>query len=190
MLQGCPLILQSDNGKEFVAAVIKELKELFPDCKIVNCRPRHPQSQGSVERANQDVEKMMTQWMNDNNSRKWSIGCHVAQFQKNNRYYRSLRCKKSTLLLRYGQKCRVGLSDLPIQKELIDKLSTEEELDEALNSITIQNTANSSKSYATPNKTELIMSLVSSQTDLLLTNLKQQIRLLVLQNRRWLIKQF
>ena len=40
LLQGAPLILQSDNGKEFVAKVIHELKLLWPKCKLVNGSPR------------------------------------------------------------------------------------------------------------------------------------------------------
>ncbi|CAB4383228.1 unnamed protein product [Rhizophagus irregularis] len=41
-----PTILQSDNGKEFCAGVIKELIEMWPTVKIINGHPRHPQSQG------------------------------------------------------------------------------------------------------------------------------------------------
>jgi hypothetical protein len=44
------MILQSDNGREFTANIITELKSLWPDLKIVHGRPRHPQSQHSVER--------------------------------------------------------------------------------------------------------------------------------------------
>ena len=40
---GSPLtILQSNNGKEFVAQVIKELIALWPSVKIINGHPRHP----------------------------------------------------------------------------------------------------------------------------------------------------
>jgi len=42
-------ILQSDNGKEFTANVIKDLKITWPGLLIINGRPRHPQSQGLVE---------------------------------------------------------------------------------------------------------------------------------------------
>ncbi|XP_060863651.1 KRAB-A domain-containing protein 2-like [Metopolophium dirhodum] len=56
---GAPSILQSDNGREFVNCVIDELKQLWPECVIIHGRPRHPQSQGSIERANQDVEHML-----------------------------------------------------------------------------------------------------------------------------------
>jgi hypothetical protein len=58
--QGCPLILQHDNGKEFCNRVIKRLKGLWPECIIVRGRPRHPQTQGSIERANKDVSPMVS----------------------------------------------------------------------------------------------------------------------------------
>ncbi len=43
---GAPKILQSDNGREFVAEVILELKKIWPSMLIINGRARHPQSQG------------------------------------------------------------------------------------------------------------------------------------------------
>jgi hypothetical protein len=56
---GAPVILQSDNGREFVAKVIQELGEMWKGLKIVHGRARHPQSQGSVERCNQDVKQLI-----------------------------------------------------------------------------------------------------------------------------------
>ena len=44
LLFGAPAILQSDNGSEFTAQVITELKELWPQLIIVPGKPRHPQS--------------------------------------------------------------------------------------------------------------------------------------------------
>lgn len=52
LMQGAPMILQSDNGSEFIASIIHDLKDLWPTCHIVHGRARHPQSQGSVERGN------------------------------------------------------------------------------------------------------------------------------------------
>jgi hypothetical protein len=63
---GVPDILQSDNGGEFVAEIVTSLNQIWPDMKIVHGRPRHPQSQGSVERANGDIETMLALWMRDN----------------------------------------------------------------------------------------------------------------------------
>jgi hypothetical protein len=68
LMQGPPVTLQSDNGREFVAQVIEELMKLWKDCIIVHGSPRHPQSQGSIERANADVESMVLQWMDDHNT--------------------------------------------------------------------------------------------------------------------------
>ncbi|GBL80571.1 SCAN domain-containing protein 3 [Araneus ventricosus] len=55
-LIGAPSILQYDNGREFANNVVTSLKEFWPALKIVHGKPRHSQSQGSVERAKQDIE--------------------------------------------------------------------------------------------------------------------------------------
>ena len=65
-LFGAPHILQSDNGREFTAL----LKLMWPELVIVHGKPRHPQSQGSVERSNGDIHDMLTAWMRDNESKK------------------------------------------------------------------------------------------------------------------------
>ncbi|KAK4880969.1 hypothetical protein RN001_004288 [Aquatica leii] len=49
------------SGK--LAVSTEEIVSNWPDCKIVHGRPRHPESQGSVERSNQDVENMLRSWM-------------------------------------------------------------------------------------------------------------------------------
>jgi len=51
-LFGAPAFLQSDNGREFFNELINSLREMWPDLNIVHGKPRHSQSQGSVERAN------------------------------------------------------------------------------------------------------------------------------------------
>lgn len=49
---GAPVILHSDNGREFVNSIRTELHSMWNDVKIVHGKPRHSQSQGSIERAN------------------------------------------------------------------------------------------------------------------------------------------
>ncbi|CAI6370936.1 unnamed protein product [Macrosiphum euphorbiae] len=80
---GAPAILQSDNGREFVNSTITELHNMWEDVKIVHGKPRHSQSQGSVELANRDVEDMLATWMAENNSRDWPSGLKFIQCQKN-----------------------------------------------------------------------------------------------------------
>ncbi|GBN53228.1 hypothetical protein AVEN_125682-1 [Araneus ventricosus] len=60
-----PSNLHSDNGREFCNEILESATQLWPEIKIVNGKPRHSQSQGSVERANQDIENMITTWMAD-----------------------------------------------------------------------------------------------------------------------------
>ncbi|XP_068224797.1 KRAB-A domain-containing protein 2-like [Palaemon carinicauda] len=67
LLLGAPVIFQSDNGSEFTAQIITELRSLWHELSIVHGKPRHPQSQGSVERANGDIKDMLVAWMADNN---------------------------------------------------------------------------------------------------------------------------
>ncbi|CAI6372620.1 unnamed protein product [Macrosiphum euphorbiae] len=67
---GAPAILQSDNGREFVNKIINELCNMWEDLKIVHGKPRHSQSQGSVERPNQDVENILATWLQDNKTKK------------------------------------------------------------------------------------------------------------------------
>ncbi|XP_031328382.1 KRAB-A domain-containing protein 2-like [Photinus pyralis] len=45
---------------------------MWPQLKIVHGKPHHSQSQGSVERANRDVEEMIRAWMIDNDSTQWN----------------------------------------------------------------------------------------------------------------------
>jgi hypothetical protein len=56
---GVPAILQSDNGREFRNQTITALNDIWPDMKFVHGRARHPQSQGSTERANGDIKVML-----------------------------------------------------------------------------------------------------------------------------------
>ncbi|XP_068223849.1 KRAB-A domain-containing protein 2-like, partial [Palaemon carinicauda] len=64
---GAPAILQSDNGREFVNAVIAELSTLWPEFKLVTGRPCHPQSQGVGERINGVIQEKLAIWMQENN---------------------------------------------------------------------------------------------------------------------------
>ena len=47
--------------------MIHKVLKKWPDCKMVNGKARHSQSQGSVEQCNRDIENMLMAWMRDNN---------------------------------------------------------------------------------------------------------------------------
>ena len=69
---GPPRILQSDNGREFVAKVIVNLTKTWPGLLIINGRSRHPQSQGLIERGNAGVQQLLRKWLDTNDTTDWS----------------------------------------------------------------------------------------------------------------------
>jgi transposase InsO family protein len=67
---GAPQILHTDNGKEFVN---KDFDEICDRYKIrhVRGRPRHPQTQGQVERFNQTITRKLQTCMFESKSFRW-----------------------------------------------------------------------------------------------------------------------
>jgi len=134
-LFGAPAILQSDNGREFINKIISELCTMWKDLKIVHGKPRHSQSQGSVERANQDIENMLATWLQDNKTKKWSNGLQFVQLMKNRAYHHGT--KHSPYEAMFGTPPKIGLTSSLLPANIIEKLKTEEELQVALDSIEV-----------------------------------------------------
>lgn len=128
-LIGAPAILQSDNGREFSNQVVSNLKIYWPTLKIVHGKPRHSQSQGSVERANQDIENMLTTWMQDNDSDRWSDGLRFVQLMKNRAFHSGI--KRTPYEALFGCKIKVGIS-LPLDDT--HKVESEEDLENVIKS--------------------------------------------------------
>jgi len=158
---GPPMILQSDNGCEFNSAamtsqqrrslqgetstlgncvglpeallikVINEIKLLWPDCRMVRGSPRHSPSNGGVERVNRTINQKLGTWMHETGSTNWSIGCRLMMW----RYITQRHCTVDDLPYRlmFGQLPQVGLSELPLSRELIDTLATETQLNKVCN---------------------------------------------------------
>lgn len=135
LIFGAPCILHSDNGREFVNSVIDELASFWPECKLVHGKPRHSQSQGSVERANQDIEKMLASWMQDNNTTNWSNGLRFVQFMKNRAHHSGI--KQSPYEAMFGTEPRVGLTTSSLPLKVIKEIRDEDALKEALNQINV-----------------------------------------------------
>ncbi len=63
--------------------MVESLQMKWLYMKFVHGRARHPQSQGSVERSNSDIKKMLAGWMRDNKTTKWATGLKFLQLRKN-----------------------------------------------------------------------------------------------------------
>ena len=102
---GAPVVLQADNGGEFTADIIKELTTLWPSLKLVNGRPRHPQSQGCVERANAELKKKVQIWMKKHKSSNWSRGIRFVQWQMNTTHHQTINTKPYNALFGINPRC-------------------------------------------------------------------------------------
>ena len=91
-------------------------------------KPRHSQSQGSVEHANQDVENMIAVWMADNNNNHWSEGLPFVQLSKNLAYHDGIKISPYEAM--FGVPPRRGLVSSCIPRAELDNLETEEDLEE------------------------------------------------------------
>ncbi|XP_055932280.1 KRAB-A domain-containing protein 2-like [Argiope bruennichi] len=121
-----PCILQSDNGREFVNSIIEQLRTYWPELKIVHGKTRHSQCQGSVGRANQDVENMLASWMKDNKTTKWSYGLRFVQFMKNRALHSGI--KQSPYKAMFGIEPRVGMTTSTLPSDIIKTIEDEDEL--------------------------------------------------------------
>ncbi|XP_064120901.1 KRAB-A domain-containing protein 2-like [Macrobrachium nipponense] len=162
LLFGAPAILQSDNGSEFTPHVIRELKDLWPDLIMVHGKPRHLQSQGSVERANGNIKDMFIAWMSDNNTQDWSIGVRFVQNMKNSAYRSGIKLTPYKAMFVCDPK--VGLTSSYLPSEVLERLQTEDDLlalisepteDEvsAHTSPTADTTASTNTTHPTPDPT-------------------------------------
>ena len=124
---GAPHILQSDNGREFVNRTITELVKLWPGLKLVHGRPRHPQSQGSVEKSNDEVHRQLVSWMRDNDSTSWAQGLKFVQFQKNSSHHSRLGMTPCEAV--FGQPTSIGLTSSSLPAEILSLISTEDDLE-------------------------------------------------------------
>ncbi|CAF4470388.1 unnamed protein product, partial [Didymodactylos carnosus] len=121
---GPPHLLHSDNGAEFVAQVIVELKTLFPDMCFIRGRPRHPQSQGCIERANGVLSVALGKWLDKNHSTHWSDGLLPVVYGINTRA--SSTTKTTPYETMFGQQPRSNSDFWKIVKE--NRIEDEDQL--------------------------------------------------------------
>ena len=127
-LIGSPHILQSDNGSEFKNVNLTNMiRELWPGCKVIHGKPRHPESQGSVERVNREIKKVLGALMRKANDNCWVKFIPQAQYSINTSPHSALE-NKSPYRVLFGRDPVKGLEDLGIPDEIAEDIRTEEEL--------------------------------------------------------------
>lgn len=117
--------------KKYIDEVIKEVRHFWPQTRMVNGSPGRSTTQGGVERFNLTMETKLGNWMKDNNSTRWSIGCRIACWRANTQVHTALGGKTPYQML-FGQIPTCGLADGIIDSALLDTLHTEAQLNEVL----------------------------------------------------------
>jgi hypothetical protein len=129
-LLGAPQILQCDNGREFTDRILQEIFVLWPGLTIIHGRPRHPESQGSVERANCDVERMIRAWLldkkNNNKPSGFAMACFEISMKKTSR--RNSTINDIPYKLVFGQDIMTCMDDLSLGEDICGKITDEEEM--------------------------------------------------------------
>jgi len=128
----CPFILHSDNGREYANKIIQNLANMWPGMKLVHGKPRQSESQGSVERSNQDVRDMLVVWMSDNSTKTWSEGLRFIQSKKHRALHSGIRTSPYEAM--FGTVKRIGLGDSPLTEDMYCSTEAEEELEQLFNS--------------------------------------------------------
>ena len=127
-LIGSPHILQSDNGIEFrdinLATMIRDLR---PKCKIIQGKPRHPQSQGSVERINQEIKLVIGSKMGKSNDDCWVKYIPIVQHSINTSPHSTLQGNSSYRIL-FGRVPVKGMENFGIPDEMAGDVTTEERM--------------------------------------------------------------
>ncbi|XP_068245462.1 uncharacterized protein [Palaemon carinicauda] len=118
---------RSDNGREYVNAVIAEHSTLWPELSLVTGRPRHPQSQGAVARLNGVIQDKLAIWMQEYNSKNWSVDLKFVQWQIN--ISRHETRGHSPFKVTFGQEPQVGLGSSVLPRSPLNEIATEEDLE-------------------------------------------------------------
>ncbi|XP_063399678.1 KRAB-A domain-containing protein 2-like [Mytilus trossulus] len=96
---------------------------MWPELVIVHGKPRHPQSQCSIERSNGDIHDMLTACMRDNELTKWSTGMKFVHIQKNSALSKGIG--RSFYEVLFGKCATIGNQ---IPKKILMTLEKEEDL--------------------------------------------------------------
>ncbi len=129
LLLGPPVILESDNGGEFVNGIITTLAAEWSSMKLVYGHPRHAQSQGAVKSLNAAVRKLWT-WMVDTGCKDWANGVHVVQFTINTISHATTGTTPYEAM--FGKRPQFNLHSMALTGNVLTNIHTEETLEQAL----------------------------------------------------------
>ena len=103
------------------------VRELWPSCRIVHGKLRHPQSQGSVEWVNREIKRVLGALMHKDQDPCWVRYVSLAQHSMNTSPHSTLENKSPNRVL-FGREATKGLDKLGISQNIYMDKTTEDEL--------------------------------------------------------------
>ena len=82
---------------------------------------------------NQTVQRKLDAWMVQNRTNNWTVGCRIVHWRYSTQYHSTLRTTPYELV--FGIKPLVGLSTLPLLREISNSLSTESQLNDVFDNM-------------------------------------------------------
>ena len=89
--------------------------------KIVHGKPRHSQSQGSVERANRDIEDILTTWLHQTQRPIGQMGSVLSKSGRIEPITKALSVRSPYEAI-FGQPMKVGLKTSNLPNETINEI--------------------------------------------------------------------
>ena len=129
-LISCTRIIAEFSNKTLLAI----LHRLWSSTRIVHGRPRHPEDQGSVERANADFKNLLHARLKDENKEdnQWVSVLHYVQYSKNISRHRGINATPYSV--HFGRTPPDISIDMSLPREAVLPLETEDQLEQALGS--------------------------------------------------------
>ncbi|XP_071103366.1 uncharacterized protein [Haliotis cracherodii] len=143
---------------------------MWPSLVIVHGKPRHPQSQGSVERANCDIKDILVAWLGDNDTSDWTVGLKFVQFQKNSSLHSGIKTSPCAAL--FGSDARTGLASSTLPQEVLQQLQSEDDLLSAIES-PVSNAASDASEVSTQTSPASQEDQVAAQLNSIMQNRKR-----------------
>ena len=105
LTEGAPLKLQTDNGKEFCNETLRGICNSF-SIVFAHGRPRHPQSQGQIERLNQTIVRSLSRALSKK-PKRWIDHLDEVVYQYNTSWHRATNSNAMALFRK-----RLGFSGM------------------------------------------------------------------------------
>lgn len=144
---GAPVILQTDKHRDFRKEIVYTsiLRETWPELNIIYEKSQHRKLQNNIKHAENDIKNILTAWMQDKKTSKWSEGLKFVHFMKNKVH--CLGTKQSPFNEMFGTDLQTHLSLNIMSNQEIQEMILENSASKTYESIAESSKQNRKRKY-------------------------------------------